>query len=100
MEFTLDKIIEVMNRTVADLENQIGQSGSNSQAASRLKSEVSYFKQGVISGLSAPAKFGYDSELEIEIPKEWEKYFYDELRKADPEYDEFLRLKEKFKNYK
>ena len=65
-----------------------------------LKSEVSYFKQGVISGLSASAKFGYDSELEIEIPKECEKYFYIEIRKSEPEYDEFLRLKDKFKNYK
>jgi len=98
MEFTLDEIIDVMDKAITEIEEKIGYSGSNSQEGSRLKSELSYFKQGAISGLSA-SNFGYDSEAELEIPKEWEKYFYEKIKKSDPEYDEFLRLQKKFKKY-
>jgi len=55
-----------------------------------LKTKLDFFS----TGISAAFKFEYIWNKEITVPKCWEKYFIE----RDPEFKEYLRLKEKFKD--
>ena len=100
MGFTLDKIELVMTKAIIDLENKIGHSGSHSQAASFLKENLKFFMIGIENGFMSMSPMVYDPELEIEIPEEWYKYFKQTLMESDSEYEEFVRLSEKFEKLK
>ena len=77
----IDKIIELVLKDAEDRREGAGMSGSYSDGgASDLETQVEYYR------------YGRDGDL----PPDWRKYAKEAKDKADPEYEQYLRLKGKF----
>lgn len=89
MKKTIDEIIKKITEQAEGRRLEAGYNGSHGDGgASKLEDALSFFTIGVKSGFLAAKE---ETEL-IEVPKQWEGYFIAE----DPEYQEYLRLKQKF----
>jgi hypothetical protein len=87
MKKTIDQIIDKISKVAEDRRTSAGYAGERHDGgASKLEELLSFFKVGVKSGYLAAKE---QTEL-LEVPTQWEGYFIDE----DPEYQEFLRLKQ------
>ena len=77
-------IVKVMELIITDAnkrEMNAGYSGSHSDGgASRLRDQVNFYKLG----------------MNREVPTEWTEYVNEYVKNSDPEYSEYVRLKEKF----
>lgn len=89
MKFTLEKIVKVMDKTIHETED------------TELKSNYEFFIKGVYSILISFKETELDIDADINttdmlitIPEEWEIFF----KIVDPEYEEYVRLKNKFEN--
>ena len=91
MKKSISQIKETIKK-VADKKREDADHGGEMSAA-RLESELDMFIRGVKS-ICDFIHFTPGVDDEIEIPKEWGKYFITE----DPEYYEYQRLKKKFEN--
>jgi hypothetical protein len=93
---TLNKIRHRITSIACELRENAGYAGSsNDGGASRLESELAMFVAGFKACQDAvifEICHIVDPETEIEVPKQWEKYF----EKEQKEYQEYLRLKAKF----
>lgn len=73
----IDRVMELVLKDAEGLEMDAGWGGSPSDGgAGRLRDQVKFYKYGAAN----------------ELPPEWKSY----TDKLDPEYDTFLRLKNKF----
>ena len=91
MKFTLEKIVNVMDKTFHNLEI--------TENIELIKKKYNFFIKGVYGVLISIKDSGLDidvdvntTDLLITIPEEWEEYF----KITDPEYNEYIRLKNKF----
>lgn len=97
MLITLNKITERINKAVAEKRKIFRQSGISlhDYIADSLESELAMFVAGFKACQDAvifETNHVVEPETEIEVPKQWEKYF----EKEQEEYQEYLRLKTKF----
>jgi hypothetical protein len=96
MMITLNKIRQRITSIAHELRENAGYAGSsNDGGAARLESELAMFVAGFKACQDAVIfenAYIVDPETEIEVPKQWEKYF----EKEQEEYQEYLRLKTKF----
>lgn len=77
----IDNLIEFILKKADKLQESAGYNGSwDDGGASRLRDEVKFYRYGQSKS----------------IPKEWKKHVKEFSQEIDPEYDEYLRLKEKF----
>jgi hypothetical protein len=94
---TLNKITERITSVVLELRDNAGYAGERGDIAARLESELAMFVTGFKACQDAvifETNHVVEPETEIEVPKQWEKYF----EKEQKEYQEYLRLKAKFEN--
>jgi len=76
----ISKLVEEVLRVANEKEHIAGQQGAmHDGGASILRMQVEYYRYG----------------SQGKTPPSWNSY----QERLDPEYDEYLRLKEKFKNY-
>jgi len=99
MKHTLENIIKVMEKIIHEKPEIIEHSGSNDRMTIVLNEKYSYFIKGIYASLISIKEMSNNFEFTTEellfnIPVEWEKYF----NIIDPEYNEYIRLKEKFEN--
>jgi hypothetical protein len=79
----IENVMEIILKDANKREQDAGFSGSHSDGgASRLREQVEFYKYG-IDGL---------------VPPECNKYITDYINEKDPDYSEYIRLKEKFEN--
>jgi hypothetical protein len=94
---TLNKIRQRITSVVAEKRKIFKQSGISlyEDIADSLESELAMFVAGFKACQDAvifETNHVVEPETEIEVPKQWEKYF----EKEQEEYQEYLRLKTKF----
>jgi hypothetical protein len=94
---TLNKIRQRITSVVAEKREIFRQSGISlhDYIADSLESELAMFVAGFKACQDAvifETNHVVEPETEIEVPKQWEKYF----EKEQEEYQEYLRLKTKF----
>ena len=97
MMITLNKITERITSVVLELRDNAGYAGERGDIAARLESELAMFVTGFKACQDAvifETNHVVDPETEIEVPKQWEKYF----EKEQKEFADYLRLKAKFEN--
>jgi len=95
MMISLNKIRQRITSVVLELRDNAGYAGERGDIAARLESELAMFVAGFKACQDAvifETNHVLDPETEIEVPKQWEKYF----EKEQEEYQEYLRLKIKF----
>ena len=92
MEKNLKEIKHVIEYVCKTKRLDAGFSGSHGDnGASRLERDLAFFIMGVEA--TEPLLDGMvDDEDLFKVPTQWEGYF----KESDPEYSEYLRLKEKF----
>jgi hypothetical protein len=77
----IEQVIELVLKEATARENEAGFNGSMSDGgAGRLRDQVAFYKMG----------------MEGTIPSEWREYLIKAKRESDPEFREYVRLKEKF----
>jgi len=77
----VEKIMELILEDADKKEMNAGYGGSHSDGgASRLRDQVNFYKAGM-NGI---------------IPTVWDEYVKEYVKNTDPEYSEYVRLKEKF----
>jgi hypothetical protein len=100
MKKTLSRIIEVISKEAEAKRDSAAYGGERGDGgASRLESELNLFVEGIRACSDA-----YIDEFnkvlspgsEFKVPDQWTKYFIEE----DKEYQDYLRLKEKFEKQK
>jgi hypothetical protein len=107
MKRTLRQIVETITQKANEIRTNATYGGEHGDGgASKLEQDLEFFVLGfnthsdaiidehgkgdwVVMGAQI-----LKSEKEIDVPVSWQKYFY----RQDPEYDEYLRLKNKFEN--
>lgn len=90
MKRKIEQIVDKITKIAENKRTSAAYSGErNDGGASQLENSLNLFTTGVKTALLAVKE---KTDL-LDVPKQWEDYFIDE----DPEYQEFLRLKEKFK---
>lgn len=92
---TLNKIRQRITSVAHELRDNAGYAGERGDIAARLESELAMFTAGFKACQDAvifEKAYIVDPQAEIEVPKQWEKYF----EKEQEEYQEYLRLKTKF----
>ena len=96
MMLTLNKIKQRITSVVHELRENVAYDGERSDKDTvRLIAELVMFTAGFKACQDAvifETNHVLDPETEIEVPKQWEKYF----EKEQEEYQEYLRLKTKF----
>ena len=96
MMLTLNKIKHRITSIACELREDAAYAGErDDRGAARLEWELSMFVAGFKACQDAvifEINHIIDTETEIEVPKQWEKYF----EKEQKEYQEYLRLKAKF----
>jgi hypothetical protein len=81
MNIDIEKLMEIILNDADKRAENAGYGGSHSDGgASRLRDQVKFYKAG-INGT---------------IPTEWNDYLTEYVRNTDPEFSEYVRLKEKF----
>ena len=89
MKRTLLQIVETITEKANDMRTKATYSGEYGDGgASTLEQNLEFFVLGFRT------HGGLDLNTEVQVPATWQKYFY----RQDPEYDEYLRLKNKFEN--
>lgn len=100
MKLSLNKIKEKISKVVSELREEAKYSGAfGDDCAAQLESELAMFIAGFNACQAAvlfEIKHVVEPTMEITIPDSWRKYFIEE----EKEYQEYLRLKEKFENGK
>jgi hypothetical protein len=87
----LSEIEKKIKLVAKQLRLDAGYSGLHGDnGASKLLESMEMFKLGVLAGMTATQN---NTDL-IDVPTQWSGYFITE----DPEYQEYLRLKDKFQN--
>lgn len=77
MAFEIEKVMEIVLQEADERQRAAGHNGERGDGgASMLRQQVKFYKMGMAG----------------HVPIEWEKY----KQKLDPEWKEYLRLKEKF----
>ena len=97
MMITLNKITERITSVVLELRDNAGYAGERGDIAARLESELAMFVAGFKACQDAvifETNHVVEPETEIEVPKQWEKYF----EKEQKEFADYLRLKAKVEN--
>jgi hypothetical protein len=85
----LSEIEDEVKLVAIQLKNDAAYSGSHGDnGAYKLLESFEIFKLGVLAGQSATQT---NTDL-IDVPNQWKGYF----KQYDPEYQEYVRLKEKF----
>lgn len=83
MKIDIDKIIELVLKDAHNKAEDAGFGGRHDDGgASVMKSQVEFYLAGV----------------NRQIPKEWNKYVQQYKTMTDPEFSEYVRLKQKFEN--
>ena len=78
----IEKVMDLILKDADNKKETAAYNGSmNDDGASRLKEQVSFYKAG----------------RQGVIPLEWSKYAEESKKISDPEYSEYIRLKNKFK---
>lgn len=81
MKKDIEKIMDLILKDADKREMNAGFSGSHSDGgSSRLRDQVNFYKDG----------------MNGDIPTVWKEYVNEYVRNTDPEYPEYVRLKEKF----
>ena len=96
MKRTLSYIIEVITKEAESKRTSAAYGGEwTDGGASRLESELSLFIEGFkacADHMISELNYIMDPESTIEVPDQWKKYFI----KEDKEYQDYLRLKQKY----
>ena len=100
MKRTLLQIVETITQKAEEMRTNAAYGGEHGDGggASKLEQSLQFFVLGFKTHADAIIdEHGMEaqilrSEKEIDVPVAWQKYFY----RQDPEYDEYLRLKNKF----
>lgn len=93
MKRTFLQIVETITQKANEMRTNAAYGGEHGDGgASRLEQDLEFFALGFKTqtgnmGIS-------DLETKVDVPYAWQKYFF----RQDPEYDEYLRLKNKFEN--
>lgn len=100
MKLSLNKIKEKISAVAYELREDAEHNGAfGDNGAAKLESELAMFIAGFNACQEAvlfEIKHIVEPTVEITIPDSWRKYFIEE----EKEYQEYLRLKEKFENGK
>ena len=100
MLISLNRIRQRITSVAHELRENVACAGElGDGGAVRLVAELAMFTAGFKACQDAvifEKAYIVDPQAEIEVPKQWEKYF----EKEQEEYQEYLRLKEKFENGK
>ena len=93
MKRTFLQIVETITQKANEMRTNAAYGGENGDGgASRLEQDLEFFALGF---KSKTGNMGIlDLETKVDVPIAWQKYFF----RQDPEYDEYLRLKNKFEN--
>ncbi len=87
MKRTVMQIVDTISEKVNRLRENAAYAGAhNDGGASSLEKQLGFFILGFKAGGHT------DFNLEVEVPTAWQDYFF----RQDPEYDEYIRLKNKF----
>ena len=87
MKRTVIQIIEKISEKVNYMRENVTHTGAHSDGdASSLEKQLGFFILGFKAGGHT------DFNLEVEVPTAWQDYFF----RQDPDYNEYLRLKNKF----
>ena len=84
-----------MKRTLLQIAETITQKANEMRTdggASKLEQNLEFFVLGFKTQTGKMGILGL--ETKVDVPYAWQKYFF----RQDPEYDEYLRLKNKFEN--
>ena len=96
MLISLNRIRQRISSVALEFRENAGYAGEiGDRGAARLVAELTMFVAGFKACQDAvifETNHVLDPETEIEVPKQWEKYF----EKEQEEYQEYLRLKTKF----
>lgn len=97
MKKTIKEIQDKIKKVAADRRTDAGYAGSMSDGgASKLEAELDTFIDGFTASIQMCAEYSQlppDIGVKpIEVPKRWQALFRDD----DPEYQMYLKLKEKF----
>lgn len=93
MKKRYEDIIESIKKEAEKKRESAGYSGSMGDGgASQLEENLKFFQEGYINGLVTTGSLEGFQNREVEVPHEWQEYFIHE----DPEYQDYLRLSEKF----
>jgi hypothetical protein len=76
----IKKIMDLILKDADKRESDAGYGGSHSDGASRLRDQVKFYKAG----------------MKGDIPEDWNEYVQEYVKNTDPEYSEYIRLKQKF----
>lgn len=100
MKRTLDQIRKKIFSVAHELRENAAYAGERGDGgAARLENELIMFADGYKACLDAyieETNHILDTDAEITVPNPWRKYFIEE----DKEYQDYLRLKEKYENEK
>lgn len=98
MKLSLNRIKEKILSVASELREEARYSGAfGDGCAAKLESELAMFVAGFNACQAAvlfEIKHAVEPTTEITIPDSWRKYFIEE----EKEYQQYLRLKEKFEN--
>lgn len=96
MKRTLLQIVETITEKANEMRTKAAYGGEHGDGgASTLEQNLEFFVLGFKINLTNKDAITSDCfAMEIDVPVVWQKYFY----RQDPEYDEYLRLKNKFEN--
>jgi hypothetical protein len=92
MKRTLLQIVETITQKVNEMRTNAAGGEHGDGGASKLEQNLEFFVLGFMTHKDAIIDEHGKWEKEIDVPVVWQKYFY----RQDPEYDEYLRLKNKF----
>lgn len=96
MKKTLGEIKSVITKEAHNKRESAAYGGERGDGgASQLEGELNLFMSGVKAYIDKHNKV-LSGDTDFEVPEQWVKYFI----KEDEEYDEYLRLKNKFDNLK
>ena len=89
MKRTLLQIVETITEKANEMRTKAAYGGEYGDgSASTLEQNLEFFVLGF------KTHGGLDLNPEVQVPSDWQKYFF----RQDPEYDEYFRLKNKFEN--
>lgn len=97
MKRTLRQVVETITQKANEIRTSAAYGGEHGDVgASKLETNLEFFVLGFKAHADAVnfLPLEIDFETEVEVPTVWQKYFF----RQDPEYNEYLRLKNKFEN--
>jgi hypothetical protein len=93
MKRTLLQIAETITQKANEMRTDAAYTGEHGDGgASKLEQNLEFFVLGFKTQTGNMGILGL--ETKVDVPYAWQKYFF----RQDPEYDEYLRLKNKFEN--